>query len=108
MANNDLAITREEAMELLAFLISSAQVCLREPYQDGPYRLISAAASLARYWAPRADREGAVFLTKLADHTDPAAAQRNQDPARFEAYLSECARGLAAEIRRQEEFLDGP
>lgn len=103
MTDNDYVLTHEEALELLAFLISSAQVCYREPYRDGPYRLISAAAQLAATWAPRTVGIQAEFLNRLSDNTKLVTSNRHQDPSGFERYLAECAQELAGIIKDRRE-----
>ena len=43
MEESNIALTHEDALELLAFLITSAHGCLRESSDYGHYRLITGA-----------------------------------------------------------------
>jgi len=46
MDKQHLALTQEEALELLAYLLTSAQGCIGEPADYGVYRLVTAAERL--------------------------------------------------------------
>ena len=102
MKEPNLALTHDEALKLIAFLITSAHGCLRESPDYGHYRLITAAARLARVWGPRCSGETAVFLEDLATRTAPEAAWTDLDPQRYMDYLTECCRAVASEVKRRE------
>lgn len=102
MNESNLALTHDEALELLAFLITSAHGCLRESPDYGHYRLITAAERLARMWGPRCSGETALFLEDLATRTAQEAAWTDLEPQRYMDYLAECCRAVAFEIKRRE------
>ena len=99
MNNSKLALTHQEALELLAFLLASAECCLREPPDYGPYRLISAAERLAEFWQPRVTGEISWLLDQLVLRTPSESAGRDQNPERFAVYLAECNRAIANVIK---------
>ena len=66
MNERDLALTDDEAFELLAFLLASAHSCLYDPPGYGTYRLATAAERLASAWAPRATGSLGGYLRGLA------------------------------------------
>jgi hypothetical protein len=99
-AQGDLALTHDEALALLAFLLASSRSCLFDPPGYGTYRLATAAERLANAWAPRATGSLETFLRDLA-RTVPA---REWDPMgtapETEAYLDELIASLAREVAR--------
>jgi hypothetical protein len=96
----DLALTHDDAVALLAFLLASARSCLFDPPGYGTYRLATAAERVATAWAPRTTGSLATFLRDLA-RTVPA---REWDPMgaapETEAYLDELIANLAREVAR--------
>ena len=106
MNEANMALTHDEALELLAFLISSAHGCLRESPDYGHYRLITAAEKLARVWEPRCTGDTAVFLKDLATRTATEGAWLDAAPDRYMAYLAECCRAVAYEIKRRDAGSD--
>jgi hypothetical protein len=101
MAEQNLALTHDQALELLAYLLSSAQGCLNEPPDYGVYRLVSAADRLASMWAPRANGGLAGYLSDLSTHMPSEAARIDVDLEGFAAYLSEQIRRLAQEVKQR-------
>ena len=65
MTEHDIALTHDEALELLAFLLASARGCLFDPPGYGTYRLASAAERLSSVWGPRAPRSLHDYLGEL-------------------------------------------
>jgi hypothetical protein len=101
MEEQEIALTHDEALELLAYLVSSAQDCLSESPDYGVFRLISGAERLARAWQPRCADETAPLLNELVTRTGPIGAARDIDPQGFQDYLAEMSREVAREIKRQ-------
>jgi hypothetical protein len=100
MEGKDLALTQVEALEILAYLLSSAHGALSEEY--GVYRLASAADRLARLWMPHADGEMKEFLNDLGTNMQSHAANMSVDPEGFSTYLSEVISALAEIVKKQE------
>lgn len=101
MEQQKMALTNDEALELLAYLVASAQNCLSESPDYGVFRLISGAERLAQAWQPRCSNETAAFLEELIVRTGPVGAAREIDPEGFAAFLAEISRKTAREIKRQ-------
>lgn len=101
MADQTTALTHDEALELLAYLVASAQNCLSESPDYGVFRLISAAERLARTWKARCSGETSSLLDSLATRTGPEAAARDLDPQAFQDFLAEMCREVAREIKRR-------
>ena len=95
------AISQSEALSLLAFLLSSAEGCLKEPAFYGVYRLSTAAIQLAEAWAPRASPETAAFLRELVSRWAHEASLLSHDPQVLKSYLADSGTAIAAEIKRQ-------
>ena len=110
MDRQGLALTNEEALSILAYLLTSAQGCLREPPDYGVFRLLSAAERLAQAWQPKCTGDMAEFLQTLSANTGPASAKRDVDPQGFSNYIAEKCRVLARNIKQldQEEDRNEP
>ena len=108
MNEQKTGLTDTEALELLAYLITSAQECSSgASINYGTYRLITAAEQLANSWRPKCSDETAAFLDELlvgmARDTDKFAT----DLPAYQAFLAESCRLLALEVKRrgQEEVV---
>ena len=101
MAEQNLALTDQEAFELLAFLVTSAQDCLSESPDYGVYRLLSGAEHLASFWRPRSSAPTADLLDELILRTGPEGAKRDMDPKGYESFIADMCRRVAHEIKRR-------
>lgn len=104
MDGQSIALTQEEALELLAYLLSSAQGCIREPADYGVYRLVTAAERLAAAWAPRTSGELTDYLQNLAMQTPTQAARMDTDLAGFQTFLADQIQKLAWETKHWDEI----
>ena len=107
MEESNMALTHEDALELLAFLITSAHGCLRESSDNGHYRLITGAERLARAWEPRSTGQISFFLRSLSTRTASEASYIDSDPDRYMNYLAECCQSIAEEIKQRNITRDG-
>jgi hypothetical protein len=103
MSEPDLALTQDEALELLAFLLASAHSCLYDPPGYGTYRLATAAERLANAWAPRATGSLGGYLRGLAGSVLAQTWDPMGKAAETEVYLSELIADLAREADRGSE-----
>ncbi len=101
MGDDRTALDHDEALRLLAFLLSSAEGCLKEPLIYGVYRLGTAAVQLAEAWQPRANSETAGVLRELTAHWQREAGLLSHDPAALKAFLQDANVAIADEIHRQ-------
>ncbi len=97
MSERDLALTQDEALELLTFLLASAQSCLYDPPGYGTYRLATAAERLANAWAPRSTGSLGGYLRGVARSVPAQTWDPMGRAAETEAYLSELIADLARE-----------
>jgi hypothetical protein len=102
MTDDTVAITQDEALELLAYLLASAHSCMYDPPGYGTYRLAAAAERLATAWAPRATGALAQYLDELARSVPRQSWEPIDNPPQTEAYLLELIAGLASEVRLRE------
>ena len=94
-------LTEDAAYELLAYLITGAEIGVVEPAFYGPRRLLDAAARLAAAMADQASAEQRAWLTDFAADATQAMALARRRPDEFEAFLHEAARTIAAELKRR-------
>jgi hypothetical protein len=92
-----MVLTEEEALELLAFLVTSARTQLDEAAEYGPLRLLTAAAHLAAFIDPRASPETRAMLAGPLRQM-PELILRTVDPAGCAAPLDEVCRALARHL----------
>jgi len=89
-----MVLTEDEALEILAFLITAARTQLDEAAEYGPLRLLTAAGRLAGFIGARASAGTREFLAgPLKDMPD--AALRSVDPAKYAAQLDAVCRAVA-------------
>ena len=100
MDNNNTALTDDEALEILAYLLTSAHGCITEPANYGILRLITAADYIARIWAPRVTGDLAEYLDKLGTQLPSEAARMDVDLDGFEPYISKQIAQLAIVVKR--------
>jgi hypothetical protein len=103
MSEPDLALTQDEAFELLAFLLASAHSCMCDPPGYGTYRLATAAERLASAWAPRATGSLGGYLRELASSVPAQTWDPMGRAAETETYLDELIADLAREADRGSE-----
>jgi hypothetical protein len=102
MTEDTVALSQEEAFELLAYLLASAHSCMYDPPGYGTYRLATAAERLAGAWAPRATGTLAQYLDELVRSVPRQSWEPVDNPPQTEAYLLERIAGLASEIKQRE------
>lgn len=101
------ALNNADALSLLAYLLTSAEGCLKEPPIYGVHRLATAAVRLAEAWEPVATSETAAFLRDLIDRWEREVSLLSQDPVNLKSYLSQSGISLAEEIKRQTNSGEG-
>ena len=101
MEGQNTALTQEEALEIVAYLLTSAQGCINQPPDYGVLRLVSAADRIARTWAPRASGDLAAYLDDLGTHMPSEAARIDVDLEGFETYLGQQIAALAGIVKQR-------
>jgi len=92
-----LVLTEDEALELLAFLVTAARTQLDEAAEYGPLRLLLAARQLGEAIAPRVSPETRAFLAGPLTHI-PATAVTTADPAEYASKLDALCRAVAQHL----------
>jgi len=92
-----LVLTEDEALELLAFLVTAARTQLDEAAEYGPLRLLLAASRLADAIGPRVSPETRALLAGPLRQV-PETALQTTDPAEFAAKLDDVCRVVAQHL----------
>jgi hypothetical protein len=94
-------LSENDAIELLAYVLSSTEGLLREPPHYAPLRMASVADRMAAMWAPRASGDLGAFLRDLQQRmpVESAATQAGGDDASFRNYLARKIGELAVIVR---------
>lgn len=103
MNNDDITLNEDEAIELIAYILTSAQGLLKEPPDYAVLRMVSVADRMAGMWAPRSAGDLAGFLDDLSKRM-PLEAARTQggDLEAFKRYLSEKITELAQIVKERD------
>jgi Family of unknown function (DUF6092) len=94
-----LVLSEDEALELLAFLVTAARTQLDESAEYAPFRMLTAASRLAAFVAERCSPETRTLLTGPLQAL-PDAAFRTADPARYAAELDVVCRAVGEHLAR--------
>jgi len=97
--SSSLILTEDEALELLAFLVTAARTQLDEAAEYGPLRLLTAATRLAGFMAERATPATRALLQGPLGRL-PDAALRSVDPAGYASQLDAICEAVARHLVR--------
>jgi hypothetical protein len=92
-----MVLTEEEAIELLAYLVTAARTQIDEAAEYGPLRLLSAAQRLAGFIAPRVSIATRQLLEGPIQQV-PQIATRSADPAGYTAALDRICAAVARHL----------
>ena len=92
-----LVLSEEEAVELLALLITSARIQIDEPAQYGPLRLLTAAERLSTFIKEHASAEAQPMLANLISEI-PNMAMYMSDEERYVGALDGLCRAVAQHL----------
>src|SRR6266568_7482529 len=92
-----MVLTEDEALELLAFLITAARTQLDEAAEYGPLRMLTAAGRLADFIAERASPGTRCLLAGPLKEL-PDAALRSVDPTKYAAQLDVVCRAVGEHL----------
>lgn len=104
----DGVLADADALALLAFLVSSAEGCLKEPPLYGVFRLSTAAVKLAAAWERRAGAETAAMLRNMIARWDREAVLLGSDTRQLKDYLQQCSMAVARELERRDAEVRSP
>jgi hypothetical protein len=95
---DSLVVSESEALLLLAHLVTSAELCVTEPYDYGIFRLIDAASRLAAAMLPRSSGESQAFLEAFLLEVDEKKMWDTRDRERYGSFLRETSRRTAEHL----------
>jgi hypothetical protein len=96
-----LVLSEDDAYELLAYLVASAETQLVEPAFYGPRRLIEAAAQLAEGMMANLDEADSPWLSLFTREAGEKKGWARRDPEGFKAFLQQSSAGVAGELKRR-------
>ncbi len=105
MAEN-WVLKEDEAVELLALLITSARIQMDEPAQYGPLRLLTATERLSGMMLERASDKSRDFLQENLERI-PVMHMNMSDIEAYTASLDERCRAVAACLLRHSALAEG-
>ena len=82
-----LVLTEDEAVELLAYLVTAARTQLDEAAEYGPLRLLTAARRLGEMIAPRSSQPLRDLVTGPLQELGPVPLSEDDDRGEFAAHL---------------------
>lgn len=94
-------MTEENLYELLAFLVSSAYLCVNEPKLYGTFRLIDAACRLIDFTLEGGQLEDEQFLRAFKEDADARKLLLMTDEGAYVKFLEEATRKTAKEMVRR-------
>ena len=92
-----MVLTEDEALELLAFLVTAARTQLEEAAEYGPLRMLTAAGRLADFIAERASPGTRGLLAGPLKEL-PDAALRSVDPTKYADQLDVVCRAVGEHL----------
>jgi Family of unknown function (DUF6092) len=92
-----MVLSEDEALELVAFLVTSARTQVDEAAEYGPLRLLTAASRLAELIAERVSPEMRAFLMGPLKQI-PDLAVRTTDPTGYVAALDAVCRAVGEHL----------
>jgi hypothetical protein len=93
-------LDEDQALELLAYLVTAARTQLDEAAEYGPLRLLTAASRLAEMIAPRASPETRALLTGPLQAI-AGTATSSADPTGYAERVDELCRAVAGHLVRR-------
>jgi Family of unknown function (DUF6092) len=92
-----MVLSEDEALEILAFLVTAARTQVDEAAEYGSLRLLTAAGRLAEFIAERVSPETRTFLMGPLKQI-PDLAVRTADPAAYVAALEGVCRAVGEHL----------
>ncbi len=89
-------LTRAQADELISFLLSSAEITLREPIHYGPLRLVDAVSRLVGFMETNEAVQDGDFLADLKDEIDVKKQWCMWDKPGFYDFLRQTPRSCSS------------
>ncbi|HET9659010.1 MAG TPA: DUF6092 family protein [Thermomicrobiales bacterium] len=98
-----VVLTRDQADELISFLLSSAEITLKEPIHYGPLRLVDAVSRMIGFMEANGAVVDGDFLASLKDEIDIKKQWCMWDKPGFYDFLRQTPRTMAEYVTSQSE-----
>jgi hypothetical protein len=95
------AVTEEQAYELLAFLVCSADICTFEPHYYGTFRLLDAASRLMGCMLDNGSDDNRPWLETFKQEVDRKKLWMLSDRDAYFGFLGEVGGEIGAVLRRR-------
>jgi hypothetical protein len=96
-----MTLTEDEVFELLAFLATSARLCVDEPKLYGTFRLLDAASRLIGFALESEQLEDKQSLQQLKDEIDEKKFMMTTDQEEYVKFLDDLTRKVARELKER-------
>lgn len=96
-----MVVSEEDLYETLAFLVSSAHLCVVEPRFYGTFRLIDAACRLIGFALESGQLEDDQFLREFKEYADKRKLLIMTDEETYFQFLEDATRKMAKEMKRR-------
>lgn len=96
-------LTEEQALEIITFLVSSAEICLHEPRYYGTFRLIDGASRLIGKILENDPNLSSAFLESFKVEIDARKTSMMWDKEGYYDFLRSIPGQAAAELKRVRE-----
>jgi hypothetical protein len=96
-----MVVTEEALYEELAFLVSSAHLCVTEPRLYGTFRLIDAACRLIGLALESGQLEDDRFLREFKEDADKGKFLLTTDEEAYFEFLEDATRKMAKEMKNR-------
>jgi hypothetical protein len=97
----ELVVSGDDVLELMAYLLASAELCMSEPYHYGSFRLLDGASRLAGYAIGFGRARDEAWLGTLKREIDDHKGLLMWDREAYVAYLHEVTGKVAEHIKRE-------
>ena len=97
-----MVVSEDEAYELLAHLLASAEICTFEPTYYGPFRLLDAASRLMDSMLRHSASNDTSWLEDFKREVDQKKGWMMWDRPGYFQFLNEVTGIIAAELKRRQ------
>jgi hypothetical protein len=99
---SELVVSEDEAYELLAHLLASAEICTFEPTYYGPFRLLDAASRLMEAMLRHSTSSDTAWLEDFKREVDQKKHWMMWDRPGYFQFLNEVGGDIAEQLERRE------
>jgi hypothetical protein len=103
MSEPKTVLTQAQANDLISFLLSSAEITIKEPIHYGPLRLVDAVSRMIGFMEVNGAVAEGDFLADLKEEIDVKKQWCMWDKPGFYNFLRETPRGMAEYVSSQAE-----